>query len=261
MTDEPRNFIKTEIVEDHILVITLDRPEARNAFNRAMALEFEAIVDRYDADEALRVAIVKGAGGTFCAGMDLKAAARGETAYSERRGGFGIMELPPMKPIIAAVEGHAYAGGLELALSCDLIVASNETKFALTEVKWSLVAIGGGVLRLPRRIPYHVAMEMILTAQPKSAQEMAAHGLVNRVTDVGGAYGGALDLARAIALNGPLAVQLSKEVVWRNVAEQWSEADGWKNQRATTRKVVKSNDYVEGLKSFAEGRPAVWTGS
>jgi enoyl-CoA hydratase len=171
------------------------------------------------------------------------------------------MERPPLKPIIAAIEGHAYAGGLELTLSCDLVVASSETQFALTEVKWSLVAVGGGVLRLPRRIPYHIAMEMILTAQPKSAPELAAYGLVNRVTAPGETYAAALELARLVVANAPLAVQSSKECVWRNVAEQWSEADGWENQKAPLRRVVKSKDYTEGLKSFAEKRPAAWTGA
>lgn len=261
MSSEQRSFIKTEIVENHILVVTLDRAEARNAFNHAMAVELETVMDRFDADIALRIAIIKGAGSTFCAGQDLKAAAKGDFANGVKRGGFGIMEKPPMKPIIAAVEGHAYAGGLELALSCDLVVASSQTMFALTEVKWSLVAIGGGALRLPRRIPYHVAMEMILTAQPKSVQELATYGLVNRVTEPGGTYAAALDLARLIVANAPLAVQSSKEVVWRNIAEQWSETDGWQNQKAPLRRVVKSKDYVEGLKSFAERRPAVWSGS
>lgn len=261
MSTEPRSYFKTETIDDHILVVTIDRPEARNAFNRAMAVELEGIMDRFEADPSLWVAILQGAGSTFCAGQDLIGAAKGDLGVSELRGPFGMMGTPPMKPVIAAVEGHAYAGGFELALSCDLIVATSETKFALTEVKWSLVAVGGGAMRLPRRIPYHIAMEMVLTAQPKPVQELAPYGLVNRIAEPGGAFAAALDLAWQVTRNAPMAVQASKEVVWRNLAEQWSEADGWEKQKGPLRRVVKSKDYHEGLKSFAEKRPAAWSGS
>jgi enoyl-CoA hydratase len=260
MSEEPKNFIRTEIVDEHILVITIDRPEARNALTRAMAVQMEGIIDNLDADPALRVAIIRGEGSTFCAGQDLKAAAKREIATSDRRGGFGFLSQPPLKPLIAAIEGHAYAGGLELALACDLIVASRESQFALTEVKWAIMAAGGGVFRLPRRIPYHIAMEMILTALPKSASEMAAFGLVNRVAEPGQALEAALVLARQIIVNGPLAVAGSKEVVFRSMAERWSETDAWEKQKGALLPIVKSQDQIEGLKAFAERRAPVWTG-
>lgn len=260
MTDAP-SYIRTEVVDDHIFVVTLNRPEARNAFNGEMSAQMEAAMDRYADDSALWVCIIRGEGSSFSAGMDLKAAARGEFGGKLKRGGFGILYDPPLKPIIAAVEGHAYAGGFEVALSCDLIVAANNSSFGLPEVKWSLIAIGGGVLRLPQRIPYHIAMEMTLTAQPKSAQELAQFGLVNRVVEPGQSYAAALDYARVILANAPLAVQGSKEVIHRGVAEQWSFAQGLDEQRAAMKRVAKSADYRQGLTSFAEKRANVWTGA
>lgn len=261
MSEENRSYIRTEVVDDHIFVVTLDRPEARNAFNGEMSAQMEAAMDRYQADDALWVCIIRGEGSTFSAGMDLKAAARGEFGLMPRRGGFGILYGPPMKPLIAAVEGHAYAGGFEVALTCDLIVAANNSTFGLPEVKWSLIAIGGGVLRLPQRIPYHIAMEMVLTAQPKTVQELAPYGLVNRVTEPGGSYAAALDLARLILANAPLAVHGSKEIVHHGIAEHWSFADGLEKQKQVMKRVAKSNDYKQGLTAFAEKRANIWTGS
>lgn len=260
MTDTP-SYILTEVVDEHILVVTLNRPEARNAFNGEMSAQMEAAMDRYASDATLWVCIIRGEGSSFSAGMDLKAAARGEFGMMPKRGGFGILYDPPLKPLIAAVEGHAFAGGFELALSCDLIVAANNSSFGLPEVKWSLIAIGGGVLRLPQRLPYHIAMEMVLTAQPKKATELAQLGLVNRVVEPGESFAAALDLARAILANAPLAVQGSKEVVHRSVAEQWSFADGLVNQKGAMKVVAKSADYRQGLTSFAEKRANIWTGA
>lgn len=261
MTDTP-NYILTEVVDEHIFVVTLNRPEARNAFNGDMSSQMQAAMDRYADDPALWVCVIKGEGSSFSAGMDLKAAARGEFGLSPKRGGFGILYHPPLKPLIAAVEGHAFAGGFEVALSCDLIVAATNSTFGLPEVKWSLIAIGGGVLRLPQRIPYHVAMEMVLTAQPKPAAELAQYGLINRVVEPGESYAAALDLARTILANAPLAVQGSKEVVHRSIAEQWTFEQGLAGQKAAMKLVAKSADYKKGLTSFSEKRGAnVWTGS
>lgn len=168
------SYIKTE-TRGAILIITLDRPDARNAFNRAMAEEMERIIDAYEADVALRAAVIQANGPTFSAGQDLKAAAAGEMATTEARGGFGIMKKPPAKPLITAVEGQALAGGMELSLCCDLIVASRTSVFGLAEAKRGLVAVGGGCFRLPRRLPYHIAMEMILTAEPRATTDSDEH--------------------------------------------------------------------------------------
>lgn len=255
---EKRSYFRTEVIEDHVLVITIDRPEARNAFNLAMALQLEAIVDRFDEDDALWVAVLRGEGTTFCAGHDLKAAAISEIARAPKRGGFGMMTRPPLKPVIAAIEGHAYAGGLELALSCDMIVASEESRFALTEVKRGLVATGGGCFRLRQRIPYHLAMEMILTGEPRSAAEMHAHGLLAKVTAPGKTFEAALELARKVMVNAPIAVRASKEIVSRSQAEGWTEEEGWSKQRGPAGRNAESEDKREGLAAFAEKRSPVW---
>lgn len=254
------SFIKTE-TRGPILIITLDRPEARNAFNRAMAQEMEAIVDGYEADIGLRCAVIQANGPTFSAGQDLKAAAVGEAAATKVRGGFGIMGKPPLKPLIAAVEGQALAGGMELSLCCDLIVASRAAVFGLAEAKRGLVAVGGGCFRLPRRIPYHIAMELILTAEPKPAEDMHRLGYVNSLVEPGGTLEEALRLAALIARNGPLAVRAAKEIVQRSHAEQWTDAEGWDKQRPIAAIAHNSADRAEGLRAFAEKRDPVWTGT
>lgn len=241
-----------------VLIITIDRVPARNAFDLATALQMEAALDRLDADASARVGIITGAGGFFCAGQDLKAVARGEAAMTERRGGFGIMSKPSMKPLVAAIEGPALAGGFELALCCDLIVASRESTFGLPEVKRSLVAIGGGALRLPKRMPYHLAMEMILLGDPVPADTMKAHGIVNRVVEPGRALEGALVLAHALAANGPLALKASKEIAFRSAAENWTEEHGFREQMKLASAVFASEDFKEGIAAFAEKRPPVW---
>lgn len=254
------NFIQTE-TRGHVLIITLNRPEARNAFNKAMADEMEAILDAYDADANLRAAIIVAEGTTFSAGQDLIEAAQGGMAVADKRGGFGIMTLPPEKPLIAAIEGQALAGGMEMALCCDVIIASTSAIFGLAETKRGLVAMGGGCFRLPKRIPYNVAMEMIITAEPKSAPEMAHYGLVNKLVEPGTALEGAIAIAELIARNGPLAVRASKAITARSANEGWSDELAWKNQMPILESVRASNDLKEGLRAFAEKRAPVWTGT
>lgn len=253
------DFIQTQ-TDGHVLTITLNRPKARNAFNLAMALRMERIIDEFDDDKNLRVAIIKAEGPTFSAGQDLIAAAKGERAVGNTRGGFGIMNRPPSKPIIAAVEGQALAGGMELTLCCDIVVASTAAVFGLSEAKRGLVAIGGGCFRLPKRIPYQIAMELILTAEPRPAVEMAHFGFVNRVVEPGQAYPEALKFAALIARNGPLAVRASKAIAAGSFAHQWSDDEAWENQRSIMEPVMASKDLKEGLKAFAEKRDPVWSG-
>lgn len=243
-----------------VAILRINRPDVRNAFDRATAEAMEAALDAYDADASLRVAVLTGAGTAFSAGQDLKAAARGEFAQTAKRGGFGIMALPPAKPLIAAVEGPALAGGFELALSCDLIVASRDSTFGLPEVKRSLVAVGGGALRLPTRAPHHVAMEMLLTGDPQGAEAMARWGIVNRVCAPGEALATALVLAEAIAVNAPLAVAATKEIATRNAGENWTAAEGWARQMEIAGPAFSSEDFREGLLAFAQKRAPVWSG-
>src|SRR5690242_10737637 len=177
---------------DGVLVVTINRPEAKNALNGAVAEAVAAAVDELDASDDLRVGVLTGAGGTFSAGMDLKAFLRGETPAIEGRGLCGITQTPPRKPLIGAVEGWALAGGFELLLACDLVVAARTARFGVPEVKRSLVAAGGAALHLPRRLPPAIALELLLTGDPISAERAAEVGLVNRVTDEGGALEGAV---------------------------------------------------------------------
>ena len=253
------SFIQTE-TRDHVLIITLNRPEARNAFNREMAEEMEAIVDRYEEDVDLRAAIIRAEGPTFSAGQDLKAALKGEMATTKKRGGFGIMAKPPAKPLIAAVDGQALAGGMELTLCCDIIVASTTSVFGLAEAKRGLVAVGGGCFRLPKRIPYQIALEMIITAEPRSAEDMHRFGYVNKLVEPGRVLDAALDYGKLIARNAPLAVQASREIARRSVAESWTDADGWREQMAIVAPAFRSADREEGLRAFAEKRDPVWKG-
>lgn len=253
------SFIRSER-RGHLLLITIDRPEARNAFNAEMAADMAAILDAYEADAGLRVAILQATGPVFCSGQDLKAAARGEFATTEKRGGFGIMAKPPYKPLIASIEGQVLAGGMEITLCCDMIVASRTAVFGLAEAKRSLVATGGACFRLPRRLPYPLAMEMLLTAQTKPAEEMKQHGYVNRVVEPGQALDEAIQLAEVVAANGPLAVQLAKQIAWNSLAERWAESEAWERQEELVKPLLASHDFQEGLAAFAEKRPAVWQG-
>ena len=250
--------IRSERAGDHLLVIRIDRPHRRNAFDGATARAMEAALDAYEDDDALRCAIITGSDAVFSSGQDLIAAAHGDMGTAPKRGGFGIMAVPPTKPLIAAIEGHALAGGLELALSCDLIVASRTAAMGLPEAARSLVAVGGGLFRLPKRIPYHLAMELALTGKPWPATRMAELGLVNRLTEPGHALEAAIELAHEVLAAGPLATKASKQIVQR--AYDWDDADGWSNQMEFARPVMASADLQEGLRAFAEKRPPVWTG-
>src|SRR5215468_2510168 len=196
-----------------VAVITINRPEARNAINGDAARGIAAAVEEFDARKDISVLVLTGAGGTFSAGMDLKGFLAGDAPIAPGRGFGGIAERPPVKPVIAAVEGYALAGGFELVLACDLVVASEEAKFGLPEVRRGLVAGAGGLLRLPRRIPYHVAMEIALTGEHYPAQRLAEAGLVNRVVPAGEAVAGAIELGRKVAAGAPLALAATKRVV------------------------------------------------
>ena len=243
---------------DGVLVITINRPEAKNALDRTVAEGVAAAVDELDGSAELRVGVLTGAGGTFSAGMDLKAFLRGETPAIEGRGLCGITQTPPSKPLIGAVEGWALAGGFELLLACDLIVAAEGARFGVPEVKRSLVAAGGAALQLPRRVPFNVALEMLLTGEPLTAPRAAGFGLVNRVTADGAALSGALELAATIAANGPLAVAATKAVA--RGSGDWTFDESWQKQAELIAPVFASEDAREGATAFAEKRPPVWQG-
>lgn len=245
-------------VRDNILIVTLNRPEAKNAANRALAEGVAAAMDQLDNDSSLRVGIITGAGGTFCSGMDLKAFLTGELPVVKGRGFAGITEAPPKKPLIAAVNGYALAGGFELALACDLIVANNDAKFGIPEVKRGLAAAAGGLVRLPRQINYRLAMELALTGDFISAQRAYDIGLINQVVD-GDALDAALALATKICANGPLAVAVSKQVVKQQ--EDWSSDELYARQNEIAGIVFTSNDAREGAAAFAQKRAPNWTGS
>ena len=243
---------------DGVQIITINRPEAKNALDRAVAELVAAAVDELDSSDDLRVGVLTGAGGTFSAGMDLKAFLRGESPAIEGRGLCGITQTPPRKPLIGAVEGWALAGGFELLLACDLVVAAESARFGVPEVKRSLVAAGGAALQLPRRVPYALALEMLLTGEPLTASRAAEIGLVNRLTPDGGALDGALTLATTIAANGPLAVAATKAVA-RGSAD-WTGEEGWARQAELIAPVFASEDAREGSTAFAEKRAPVWKG-
>jgi enoyl-CoA hydratase len=243
---------------DNVLVITLNRPEARNAVNLALAEGIAAGLDELDADDGLGVGVLTGAGGGFCAGMDLKAFVTGERPWVGDRGFAGIVQRASRKPLIAAIEGFAVAGGLEVALACDLIVASAGAKLGIPEVKRSLVAAGGALLRLPQRMPYGLAMELALTGDPITAERAAELGVVNRVAEPGGALDAALELAATISKNAPLALAATKEVLQRQ--RDWSEEEFWAKQGEITGPVFVSEDAREGATAFSEKREPVWKG-
>jgi enoyl-CoA hydratase len=254
--------MSTEVVlterRGSVLLITLNRPEMRNAVNLPLAQGIATALDELDRDGALSVGVLTGAGKGFCAGMDLKAFVTGERPWVGDRGFAGIVRRASAKPLIAAIEGFAVAGGLEVALACDLIVAARGAKLGVPEVKRSLVAAGGALLRLPRRIPYHLAMELALTGNPIPAERAAEVGLVNRLAEPGTAVEVALGLAGEIAANAPLALIASKRIL----QEQWDWDAGemWEAQSAISDPVFVSEDAREGATAFAEKRPPVWRG-
>jgi enoyl-CoA hydratase len=243
---------------DGVQVITINRPEARNALNGAVARGIAAAIDELEDSADLRVAVLTGAGGTFCAGMDLKAFLTGDVPLVEGRGLGGLTEAPPRKPLIAAVEGYAVAGGFELLLACDLVVASETAMFGVPEVKRGLVAAAGAALLLPQRIPQAIALEMLMTGASIDAARAAQLGLVNRLTPEGGALAGALELAAQVAANGPLAVAVSKQIA--RSAPDWTLEEGWRRQTELMMPVFTSEDAQEGATAFAEKRPPVWKG-
>ena len=258
MSDQnPEQPVLTER-RDNVLLITLNRPQARNAVNRALAEGVAAALDQLDDDDALTIGVLTGAGTGFCAGMDLKAFVAGESAWHETRGFAGIVKQPSRKPLIAAIEGFAVAGGLEIALACDLIVAAEGAKLGVPEVKRSLVAAGGALLRLPRKLPYGVAMELALTGDPITAERGYELGLVNRLAAPGAALDGALELAAVVAANAPLAVAATKQILEQQW--DWSAEEFWTRQGELSGPVFTSQDAQEGSIAFAEKRAPVWKG-
>jgi len=243
---------------DGVGVITINRPEARNAVNGAVARGIAAALDEFDADKDVRVLVLTGAGGTFSAGMDLKGFLSGDSPSVQDRGFGGIVERPPAKPIIAAVEGYALAGGFELALACDLVVAAEEAKFGLPEVRRGLVAGAGGLLRLPRRIPYHLAMEIALSGEHFPAARLHQAGLVNLLVPAGQALSAAKELAARLALGGPLALIATKRVITESA--DWPAAEAFRRQGEIITPVFTSGDAREGALAFAEKRAPVWRG-
>lgn len=254
-TDEPPR-VREERIGEHVLVLTIDRPQRRNAFDRATAEQLEAALDRYEADDRLRAAVLTGAGGAFSAGQDLSTVEREGMAHGRTRGGFGIMRVPPAKPVIAAVEGFAVGGGLEVCLSCDLIVAGRGAKLGMPEAARGLFAAGGGLFRLPRRIPYHVAMEICLLGELGTAETYHRWGLVNRIAEDGAALEVAVRLAEQLAGCGPVAVRATAGVVRR--AGDWTDAEGWERQMDFGDAVFASEDFHEGVAAFTEKRDPVW---
>ena len=245
-------------IDDGVLTITLNRPAAKNAVNKAVAEGIAAAIDELESNSALRVAILTGAGGTFCSGMDLKAFVTGVLPIVEGRGFAGLCEYTPAKPLIAAIEGYALAGGFELAISCDLVVAADDSKFGIPEVKRGLAAGAGGLVKLPKQIPSRIAKELALTGDFISAHRAFDLGLINEVVPAGSALDAAKALARKIAANGPLAVALSKQVV--DGAQDWSSDEMFAKQQAIIQPIFTSEDAIEGATAFAEKRAPQWKG-
>jgi enoyl-CoA hydratase len=245
-------------ITGRVVVITINRPQARNAVNFAVSAAVAQALDDLDERDDLTVGIITGAGGTFSSGMDLKAFLAGENVAIPARGLAGLTQRPPAKPLIAAVEGWALAGGCEIALACDLIVAADDAKFGIPEVKRGLVAGAGGLVRLPRRIPAGIAMELALTGDPLPAADAYRLGLVNKLTAPGEALAGALALAERIAANGPLAVAATKQIVTQQF--DWQLDEVWEKQDPIMRPAFQSADAREGALAFAEKRPPVWQG-
>jgi len=242
----------------NVLLITINRPEVRNAVDAAVAAGVAGALDELDGDDSLSVGVLTGAGGFFCAGMDLGAFVSGESPWFGDRGFAGIAQRASVKPLIAAIEGFAVAGGMEIALACDLIVAARGAKLGIPEVKRSLVAAGGALLRLPRRMPYHVVMELALTGDPFPAERFHELGVVNRLAEPGSAVEVALELAAAIARNGPLALSASKRILQEQ--SDWSIAEMWQRQGEISGPVMVSDDAREGALAFKEKRDPVWRG-
>jgi enoyl-CoA hydratase len=249
--------VRTE-ERDGVFVITIDRPEARNAIDGATARALAAAVDRLDARDYLQVGILTGAGGVFSAGMDLKAFAAGDTPVIPGRGFAGITRADIKTPLIAAVEGYALGGGTEMALACDMIVAARDATFGQTEVHYGIVPPEGGMVRLPERIPRNIALELLLTGDPLPAARAEQLGLVNRLTEPGAALTQALELANRVAHNAPLAIAAVKRVV--NERTAFRDQDALREQDRIVASVLASQDAQEGARAFAEKRSPHWHG-
>lgn len=256
-TETPDAPAYTE-VRGNVLVITLNRPQAKNAADAAMAKAVDAALNRLESDDSLYVGIITGAGGTFCSGMDLKGFVRGESPTVADRGFLGLTARKLSKPLIAAVEGYALAGGFETMLACDLVVAAEDAKFGIPEVKRGLAAAAGGLVTLPQRTHRAIAMEMALTGDIYPAAFGKDNGFVNTIVTSGAALDGALELAGKIAGNGPLAVRASKQVIVESA--DWSTEEKFVKQEEITAAVFASEDAKEGATAFAEKRPPEWKG-
>ena len=256
-TERATDLVLTEQHEG-VLTISINRPAQKNAVSRDVAVQVASALDLLDSDPSLSVGILTGAGGTFSAGMDLKAFANGQTPILPGRGFGGVTQAVVRKPLIAAVEGWALGGGFEMALACDLIVAAEDAKFGLPEVKRGLIAGEGGVIRLPRRIPYHVALKVLLTGEPLSAIDAKQYGLVSELTASGAALQTAQELAVRIAANAPLALARVKEVL--RETQGLNDTDAFARQSEKAHSLIDSEDAHEGAVAFAEKRAPVWRG-
>lgn len=245
-------------VEGHVLVLTLNRPHVRNAVNAAMAAAVSRMLDEFEANQDLRVAVITGAQGTFCSGMDLRAFAAGESPRVANDGFMGLTNRRVTKPLVAAVEGAAMGGGFEVALACDLLVCASSARFGLSEVKRGLAATGGGLLRLPRRIAWNLAMEIALTGGAIDGARAGEIGLANRVSEPGQALSAALELAGMVASNAPLAVAASKEILYAQ--QDWPRDEAFDRQEPWAQRVKASEDAREGARAFVEKRRPVWRG-
>jgi crotonobetainyl-CoA hydratase len=251
---------------DRIATVTINRPERLNALHPPTRLELRSAFEDFRDDPEVWVAILTGAGDrAFSAGNDLKYTAENSARYTaeraDPRSGMIIREFECWKPIIAAVNGYAMGGGCELALACDLIVASEKSTFGQPEVRVGLVAGGGGVFRLPRQIPQKVAMDVLLTARHMTAEEAHRWGLVNQIVPPGEVMAAARQLAEQIIANSPVAVRLTKELVRRGLDTTVDyPPNAWALNKQAMEQLVQTQDFIEGPKAFAEKRPPRWTG-
>lgn len=257
MSSTHNDPVRTE-ERDGILVITIDRPEVRNAIDAATAAAIGGALEWFDTEDRLSIAIITGAGGGFSSGMDLGAFGRGSKPSYADRGFAGMTRRSATKPLIAAVEGFAVAGGFEMAIACDLIVAGRTARFALPEVRRGLVAAAGALLRLPRRMPYHLVMELALTGDSIDAERLYSFGVVNRVVEPGAALDAAIELARHIMAGGPLAIAATKRILVEQ--QDWTLENMWDQQDIIYRAAVDTEDAREGAAAFKERRAPVWKG-
>jgi enoyl-CoA hydratase len=242
----------------HVALFTLNRPEARNAVSQEVSQEMEAHLDAFEADDDAWVGIIRGEGKVFCAGADLKSVSQGKPIETKKGGFAGLARYPRTKPLIAAVDGAALAGGLEIVLSCDLLVASTAARFGIPEVKRSLIAGAGGLFRLPVALPRNIAMELAMTGDPISAERAFELGLVNELVEPGTVVEAAMALAERIAVNAPIAVRESRKVVLET--QGVPESEGWQITKDHFKVVLKTEDFKEGPLAFVEKRDPVWTG-